>query len=179
MKKLIQLIFFVLLSACSSHVISFYVVDESDINYTTFSFYARDRQSKINQKVKLDSLIENVITGQLLKKGYTHTSPSDIYISYKIMSDKTYKNHNNNQYNPLSQNGLRYPTGFPPNYNNSLNNGYVTERKEGVLIVDLYNKNDKLIWQGSKAFKVRKSIDTKELLIQYGKEVISAYKSNL
>ncbi len=150
-------------------------MDESDIDYTTFSFYARDRQNLIAQKATLDSLIEHVITTQLIKKGYTHTSPSEMYIGYRIMADKTFKNNDNNYYNPYSQNGLRYPT----NYNNLDNNHYVTERKEGVLMIELYNNNDKLIWQGTKAYKVGKSTDIRALLISHIELIMADFKSNL
>lgn len=170
------------ISACSAKTISFYVVDESDINYTTFSFYARDKQNLIDQKAKLDSLIEHAIMDQLLKKGYTHTSPSEMYISYKIMSDKTYKNRNNNHYDPLAPNELGYPTGYPtgypPNYNN-LNKNYVIERKEGLLMIELYDNDDKLIWQGTKAYKVGKSTDVRALLINHIELIMTDFKSNL
>jgi len=174
MRIIIYILAALFISACSPKSLSFYVMDESGIDYTTFSFYARDRQNLIEQKATLDSIIEHVITTQLIKKGYTHASPSEMYISYKIMSDKTFKNHNN-YYNPYPQNGLRYPT----NYNNLYNNYYVTERKEGVLMIELYNNNDKLIWQGSKAYKVGRSTDIRALLINHIELIMADFKSNL
>ncbi len=179
MRSIIYILTILFISACAPKTLSFYVMDESNINYTTFSFYARDRQNLIEQKAKLDSLIENVITSQLLNKGYTHTSPSEMYVSYKIMTDKTYKNQNSNGYDPSAPNGVGYPRNYSSNYNNQMNNNYVVERKEGVFMIDLYDNNDKLIWQGTKAYKVGKSTDIRALLISHIGLILADFKSNL
>ena len=165
MKILKSLFIVILLGSCSSNTVSFYVVDESSIGFETFSFYAREKSN--SKKIELDSLIEGLITKQLTIHGYKNSYPSDMYLSYKIISDKSYKTHSNN-YNDLSTN----------NYN-SPNYTYVTERKEGILMIEIFNKNDQLLWQGSKAFKVNNSTDTKVLLEKYIVQIMASFKPAL
>jgi len=102
-----------------------------------------------------------------------------MYVSYKIMTDKTYKNQNTNGYDPSAPNGVGYPRNYSSNYNNSMSNNYVTERKEGVFMIDLYDNNDKLIWQGTKAYKVGKSTDIRALLISHIELILADFKSVL
>ena len=166
MRKIVQVIFFVLLSACASNVVSFYVVDEQKIDFSTFSFYERKTNNLSSEQLKIDSLIEQNISIILVNTGFNNRSKSDIYISYSITLGATSSSSvENNRYN---------------NYNYSpYQNVNTTHYKEGVMLIEIFNKQDKLLWQGSKSFKVRKSIDTKELLIQYAKEITSSFKSNL
>ncbi len=170
MRLFIYIAFLIFLVSCSPKVTSFYVVDENQIHVETFSFYAREQQDLNLQKAELDSLIEKAITQKLINKGYVKTYPSNIYVSYKIMSDKTFKTHTQGTYNPVVPNFNNMP------YDNFI---YITEHKEGILIIEFYNENDKLLWQGSKSFKVRKSINTQELLIMYAKEITASFKPNL
>lgn len=164
MKLISYLIILVFLNSCSSSTISFYVVDESSIEFETFSFYAREKLN--SKKIELDSLVESLITTQLVTKGYKKSYPSEMYLSYKIISDKTYKTHTDTN-NYLG----------PSNYNNATPNYYyVTERKEGVFMIEMFNQEDKLLWQGSKAFKVNNSTDTKVLLEKYIEKIMASFK---
>lgn len=166
MKKFIILFsVLVTLSACTSGVNSFYVVDESKIQFDSFSFYEREKQSLNSKKVKLDSLIEELISKQLIIKGYNKSFPSDVYLSYKIISDKTYKTHTDYNYP-----GSSIYNNATPNYYN------VTERKEGIFMIEVFDQDDKLLWQGSKEFKVNKSTNTIALLENYIEKIIASFK---
>jgi len=166
MTKFIHLIFFVLLSACSSKIVSFYVVDEHKIKLSSFSFYERKTNILSLEQLKIDSLIEQQISQVLLNKGFENQSKSDIYIGYSItLGTTSTSNLENNRF-------------YNHNYY-SYQNVNTTLYKEGVMLIEIFDEQDKLLWQGSKTFKARKSIATKELLIEYAKDITSAFKSNL
>ncbi|MCF6360235.1 MAG: DUF4136 domain-containing protein [Cyclobacteriaceae bacterium] len=156
------------LSSCTTKVISFYVVDESRISFDTFSFYARDIKKLRPQQKLLDSLIERSISNELINKGYNKSYESDIYVSYKItMGTSSTTNIDNQHFN-------RYNQMYYPNYNVT-----TTNYKEGVLLIEFWDKHDKLLWQGSKSFKVRKSVNTRDLLIKYAQQIAFSFKPML
>lgn len=165
----------IILSACSSRVISFYVVEENKIQFKTFSFYARSKQNLNPQKVRLDSLIEELISYQLIMNNYKKEYPSDVYIAYKFISDKTFNTHTDYS-PPLNQANYTFDN---PNLPNNSNFYYVTEQKEGVFMIEIFDNNDKLIWQGSKSFKLNKSTDTKELFQKYVEQIVATFKPRL
>ncbi len=168
MRKLNPIILLFLISTCTPKVISFYVVDANKISVDSFSFYARDTKELRPQQKELDSLIERSITSELLKKGYKKIGESDIIVSYQItLGTSSTSNVNNQHFNNYQYNRVYYP-----DYNVT-----TTNYKEGVLLIEFWNKDEKLLWQGSKTFKVRKSVDTKEMFIEYAKEITSAFKT--
>ncbi len=168
MRKLTLFILLLFIEACSPKVVSFYVVDEDKISVNSFSFYARDTNELRPQQKELDSLIERSITSELLKKGFKERHESDIIVSYQItlgtssISNVNNQHFNNNQYNRM----------YYPHYGVT-----TTNYKEGVLLIEFWDKNEKLLWQGSKSFKVRKTVDTKEMFIEYAKEIAFAFKT--
>lgn len=151
---------------CSPSTISFYVVDENKINFNSFSFYDRDTKTLKPKQQELDSLIELAISTELIRKGFEKQSTSDVFVSYKISMGTS---------SSTSIDRQRYssPVYYPANHIST------SHYKEGVLLIEIYSQKDKLLWQGSKAFKVGKSIDTPRLLLEYAKEIISAFKENL
>ena len=157
----------ILLGSCStSKVHSFYVVDESKIKFNTFSFYARKSTKLKPLQKELDSLIELMISTELIRKGFRRENYSDVYVDYKItLGTSSTSSVNRPYYNYIM---------YPSNYNIN-----TTHYKEGVLLIELSTKEDKLLWQGSKSFKVRKSINTKDLFIDYVREIIISFKPNL
>jgi len=170
MKGIIYTIIAFLLTACSSHVISFYVVDEPAIQFEYFSFYDRDTEKLRPQQKSLDSLIELSISNVLVSKGFKEQRSSDVYVSYSItLGTSSTSNVDNQHFRPYSNRAFsRY------NYNVT-----TTNYKEGVLLIELWSKEEKLLWQGSKSFKVRKSINTRELLVSYATEITASFKPNL
>ncbi len=154
------------IGACSTKVTSFYVVDKDQINFETFSFYARNTKKLRPQQQELDSLLERTISTELIRKGFTNERFSDIFIGYKI----TLGTSSSSNIDPYQN----YNSYYYPNYNVN-----TTHYKEGVLLIDFYTKEDKLIWQGSKTFKVGKSKNTKLLLVEYAKEITHSFKPNL
>lgn len=169
MKPVTAVVFTLILTGCAaSKVISFYVEDEDYIYFTTFSFYRRDVSALNSEQKKLDSLIEQTITEGLFAKGYSKSHPSDVYVSFQFTTSNTSTSQVNN---PYSLGRSYYP--YYKNYDFN-----VTQYKEGVLLIELHNQNDKLIWQGSKTFKVRNSKDIKQLLLQDAAEIIGAFKAN-
>lgn len=162
------LVILLILGGCSAtKVISFYVEDESNIDFSTFSFYKRETGKLNKEQLQLDSLLETTIANKLIEKGYKKAYPSDVYISFQITTGSTSSSQMNNPY----YGSRRYYPYY--NYNVS-----VTQYKEGVLLVELRNNDDKLIWQGSKTFKVRSSNEIKQLLLQNASEIIQAFKSH-
>jgi len=170
MRKLTLFILLLFIGACSPKVVSFYVVDKGKISVDTFSFYARDTKELRPQQKEIDSLIELSITNELLKKGFKELIESDIIVSYQITLGISSTSNVNNQH----FNNYRYNRMYYPDYNVT-----TTNYKEGVLLIEFWNKDEKLIWQGSKSFKVRKSMDTQKLLIEYAKEIASAFNLDL
>lgn len=167
MKQLIPFLLLSIISSCSSsRVVSFYVIEEDKIEFSTFSFYDRNKKNLRPQQEELDRLIEHTIYTELVRKGYTKKNYSDVYISYKITLG-TSSSSNINRY-------PNYSSYYYPNYNVN-----TTHYKEGVLLIEFYSNNDKLIWQGSKSFKVGKSKNTKALLIQYAHEITNSFKPTL
>ncbi len=165
-QRFILFLLIITLSACSSGVISFYVIDESKIDFESFSFYARNEKNLRPQQLELDSLIERAISTELEQKGFAKKIYSDIYISYKITLGTTSTSNFDRHQN--------YSSYYYPNYNVS-----TSHYKEGVILIEFYTKNDKLLWQGSKAFKVGKSKNIKLLLIEYAKEIAHSFKPTL
>ena len=165
-------VFVFIITSCASNTISFYVVDENRISFDTFSFYERGSTYIKPQQKSLDSLIENSISMELLNKGYKLRNNSDVYVSFNItMGSSSSTNVDNRNY----QTYQRYSTpNYYPNYSTT-----TTDYKEGVLLIEVWSSEEKLMWQGSKSFKVRKSVDTQALLIQYAREITASFKSNL
>ncbi len=172
MKGFIYIIFAFVFSACSTNVVSFYVVGESAIQFETFSFYDRDTEKLRPQQKSLDSLIELSISNVLISKGFKEQNNSDVYVSYSITLGTSSTSNVDNQHYDSYSNRAYYPYNY--NYNVT-----TTNYKEGVLLIEFWSKEEKLLWQGSKSFKVRKSINTRELFISYAKEITASFKANL
>lgn len=168
-KPVTAVVFALIFIGCTaSKVVSFYVEDEQDIQFHTFSFYKRNVSSLNPDQVRLDSLLENTINEVLQTKGYVKSYPSDVYVSFQITTSNTSTSQVNNPYYSRRS--------YYPYYNNY--DVDVTQYKEGVFLIELHHQNDKLIWQGSKTFKVRNSKEIKQLLKQDAAEIIGAFKSN-
>ena len=170
MKKLhflFHVLFFLFVAACSSSkVVSFYVESESQVKFKTFSFYKRNTSNLNARQIRLDSLIENIISDKLKSKGYLLSYPSEAYVSFQITASNTSTSEVNNPY--------YYRRTYYPYYNNDVT---VTQYKEGVFLIELYDQNDKLIWQGSKSFKERDSKNIEQLLLQNAAEITDVFKS--
>ena len=155
-----------LFNSCAPNTISFYLEDESKVNFNSYSFYARDVNNLKPQQRQLDSLIELTISNELTKKGFEKKSSSDVYLNYKISIGTSSsasierQRYNNTVYFPEQQ----------------VNTSHY---KEGVLLVEIYSNEDNLLWQGSKKFKVGKSSNTPLLLLEYAEEIMHSFKSNL
>lgn len=148
----------------ASKVVSFYIEDENNIHFQTFSFYKRDIKNLSPEQARLDSLLEQTITEGLKAKGYSKRYPSDVYVSLSITSSNTSSSDVNSP--------SYYRRTYYPYYDVN-----ITQYKEGVFLIEIHNQNDKLIWQGSKTFKVRNSKDTNQLLLQYASEIVGSFKS--
>ena len=156
---------FVLAGCASSRVVSFYFEDEGQIHFKTFSFYKRDVAALNPTQVRMDSLIESTISEGLISKGYKLDYPSDAYVSFQITTGNTSSSQVSNPY--------YYRRTYYPYYPNDVS---VTNYKEGIFLIEIYNQKDKLIWQGSKTFKERSSKDIKLILLQDAAEIIGSFK---
>lgn len=170
MKRIVLITLLALFSGCSTKVISFYVEDEPKIEFDTFSFYKREVSELNEEQSKLDSLLQLTIENTLIEKGYTKSYPSDVYIGFSITTGTSSTTQ--------SPYDIRYPNYSPYNRYGNYYYTTTTQYKEGVFLIELYNRDDKLIWQGSKTFKVRSSVPIKDMLLQNATEIMSVFKNH-
>lgn len=152
---------------CSTQVVSIYNTDVSNSALKTFRVRPSNNISSMSsENIYLDSLLSNIISTSLAEKGLKISSIPDLYASYMVSVHSSTSDQPNN-FNPYS----RY------NYMDPYFNNYQTRTyKEGVLIIDLKNDRGKLIWQGSKTFKLKTRQSVVELLPELCKEIISSYE---
>jgi hypothetical protein len=158
------LIIILILSGCAPKVVSIYNHDVTNKNPNSFlvnpaSEYAS--RSVTNQKI--DSLLQAVISQSLSLKGLKISALPDLYVSYVIDVHTSSETQQDN-YSPYN----RYSYNYPYNYS-------TRNYKEGLLIIDIKNNLGKLIWQGSKTFKIRSKQSVEELLPEICREIMIAY----
>jgi len=171
MKVKNKLILFLVLSltGCSAKVVSIYNSDVSNVSYKTFTLQnVRKPNSVSSDNKKLDSLLSKIIIKNLLEKGFKQSSIPDLYASYLINVHSSFETQNNN-YNPYSASSYFDPYSY--NYN-------TRTYKEGVLIIELKNDEGRLVWQGSKTFKLNSKSSIRETLSDICLEIIETYQIN-
>ena len=162
-------VWIILLMACGgTRVVSFYNPTYERNKYKSFTIrenYDHDKLSREHQK--LDSLILDEVRKGFLSLGYKESSLPDLYVTFQINLNTTSETHTERNY----YSGYNYYGYSPYPYNI-----YTTNYKEGVVILEVRNDNNKLVWQGSKDFKVKKGKETSELLIETIGEIARSFK---
>jgi hypothetical protein len=105
----------------------------------------------------------------LESKGLRPSSLPDIYVSF-VINIHTSEETTVDNYSRYDYNRRYYNYGYmnPDFYNTN-------QYKEGVLIIDIKNADNKLIWQGSKTFKVKSRASLRESLPQICQEIIASF----
>jgi len=157
-------IFIYLLSGCATKVVSIYNYDIANNKPNTFLIIpASESASLSDDNKKLDKNLHAIISNGLELKGLKNSAIPDLYVSY-IISVHTSSETQQDNYSRYN----RYYYSDPFNYS-------TRNYKEGVLIIDVKNDDGKLIWQGSKTFRIRSKQSVEELLPEICLEIITAY----
>ena len=153
-----------MLSGCATKVVSIYNSNVADIKANTFFVEPTNEYASLSEdNQRVDSIMQAVINKSLGLKGLKVSSLPDLYVSY-IINVHTSSETQQDNYSPYN----RYNYYNPYNYS-------TRNYKEGVLIIDIKNDDGKLIWQGSKTFKVRSKRSVEELLPEICREIMTAY----
>ena len=153
-----------LLTNCSTKVVGIYNYNVTHKKPDTFLVYSAGEYTSLSpDNEDLDSQLQQIISNSLLLKGLKNSSIPDIYVSYIISVNTSSETQRNNN-SPYT----RYYYDYSYNYS-------TRNYKEGVLIIDIKNDDNKLIWQGSKTFKVKSKQSVEELLPEICREIMTAY----
>ena len=156
-----------ILSGCATKVVSIYNHDVTNKNPISFLINpASEYASRSVANQKIDSVLQAVISQSLSLKGLKISALPDLYVSYVIdvhLSSETQQDN----YSPYN----RYTYNDPYNYS-------TRNYKEGLLIIDIKNNRGKLIWQGSRTFKIRSKQSVEALLPEICREIMIAYNIN-
>lgn len=163
-KNCLLILFIFLLTGCATKVVSIYNYDIANKKPGTFWVHPISEYASLSaDNQKLDNKLQAIINNSLVLKGLKESALPDIYISY-IVNVHTSSETRQDSYNPYNR------------YNYNYYSSYSTRNyKEGVLIIDVKNDNGKLIWQGSKTFKIRSKESIEELLPEICREIITTY----
>ena len=159
------LIIILTLSGCAPKVVSIYNHEVTNKNPNSFLVNsANEYSSRSVANQKIDSLLQAVISQSLSLKGLKISAVPDLYVSYVIDVHTSSETQQDN-YSPYN----RYSYNYPYNYS-------TRNYKEGLLIIDIKNNRGKLIWQGSRTFKIRSKQSVEMLLPEICREIMIAYK---
>lgn len=173
MNRILGIVTLVLFAGCSPKVVGIYNSGTLKSIPKSYHVYATDEVESLSEDGQVfDQRLVTIITDDLDAKGLTESSLPDIYISFMISvhsSEETtqtsysrydyYRYYNYGYYDPNQFNNRTY--------------------KQGVLIIDIKNVNNKLVWQGSKAFKMSSKQSSREELLMACQEIIAGFDPNM
>lgn len=172
MKNRAFLLFIFLLAGCSSNVVGIYNAGSMPRKPASFHVYFPDEEESLSaERQKLDLDLAKIIISGLKGKGLSESSIPDLYVSFIISIHTTEETNQTN----LSPYDYRY------RYNNY--GMYDPVRfdsqsyKQGVLIIDIKNADNILVWQGSKSFKLSARKSSTEELLTACQEIITAFET--
>lgn len=146
MKKWLFLFSILFSQSCSQKVISYLNANAKFEQFTSFRIVSVKLEGRKVQteSTKIFEDIKTQIIDQMSKRSYVQSSISpDLTLRYELSStSRTEQNNNNNSFNNV--------IGYP-NYNISSRTIY-----ESILLMELYDQNKKLVWQGSYDLKQQK-----------------------
>lgn len=162
------IISFLIMTSCSSRVVGIYNPGSLSGKPQSFHVYTTDRKGENTlEKEKFDRQIINIISENLVAKGLKKSSLPDLYVSF-IISVHSSEELNQTAYSPFDYRFNYYGYYDPMRFNSRT-------YKQGVLIIDIRNADNKLVWQGSKSFKLSaRNSSTEELLISC-REIIAEF----
>jgi len=128
------------LSACSPKVVSFVNEKAGFHQFETYRLVSAKSEPKnfTPENTQIFDLIRENIHTQMQRRGYEKSSITpDLTLRYEVTSNTRVEINNNTQFNPYYN---PYYPAFP-----------VTSRTiyESVLLLELFDNNNKLVWQGS------------------------------
>ena len=170
MKSNIFLLGLLILAGCATNVVGIYNPGSLSSVPSTFHVFSPDEEdSSSPQKQKIDQQFVDIITAGLEARGLNKSSLPDIYVSFMI-NVHTSEDLNQNNINPYDYRYRYYNYGYyDPNRFNS------QSYKEGVFIIDIRNADNKLVWQGSKSFKLSARRSSTEELLVACREIIADF----
>ena len=155
-----------LATGCATKVVSIYNDAIANGQPSSFLLYsANDKHSLSEDNQALDNQLQTIISKGLELKGLKSSALPDIYVSY-IINIHTSSNTQKDNYSSYYR--YNYDYNYPYNYT-------TRNYKEGLLIIDIRNDDNKLIWQGSKTFKIRSKQSVNQLLTEICREIIATY----
>jgi hypothetical protein len=174
MKNSLAIVSFLLLAGCSAKVVGIYNPGSLEATPKTFYVYFPEAEDSFSpERQKLDQQLVEIISQSLTGKGLTKSSIPDLYVSF-IISVHTTEEFNQNNMNPYDFRYRYYNYGF---YDPTLFNSQ--SYKEGVLIIDIKNGENILVWQGSKSFKLNARKSSSDELLDSCLEIMAAFDPQL
>lgn len=162
MKKWLFLISILLLFGCSPKAISYLNTEAEFDEFTSFRVVSVKLEGrKVEpESTKLFEDIKTQIISQMKARSYEQSSISpDLTLRYELSSTtRTEQNSNSNNFN----NTFGYP-----NYSSSSRNIY-----ESILLLELYDSEKKLVWQGSYDLKQEKKVQKASVAIKNAVDII-------
>ena len=171
-KNSILIIIALLISGCAPKVVGIYNDSAFNKNLRTFIVSNPNGENSLSDENKLlDDRLNDIITTSLENKGLKTSSLPDLYVSYmtSVYNTSETTSNSNNYGNPYSRNNYMYQNP----YDNT-----TTSYKTGVFIIDIKNSQNKLVWQGSKTFKLKSKQSVQAILPEICQEVITAFDTN-
>lgn len=139
MKKWLFLFSIFLLTACSQKVISYVDTNAKFQNFNSFRVVSAkfDGRKVEPENDRIFSEAKNQIIDQMLARSYVQSNITpDLTLRYEFNSStRNLQNNNNNNFN----NPFSYPS-----FNTTNRTIY-----ESIILIELYDANKKLVWQGS------------------------------
>ena len=155
-----------LFSSCSSSKVISFHNDEFDLSsIKTFAIrVTHDRERLTEAQQQVDSILLETIMRQMRSRGYEPSKAPDVFVSYEV------------SINSKSESRVNEPSYYSRRYYSPYDYSVTTYNyTQGMILVEVKNSEGRLIWQGSKDFKVKKNVSTQELLRQSIIEIIANY----
>jgi len=167
-KNSILIILLWLTTSCASKVVGIYNTSAADKNFKTFLVQSPQKNESLTKENELlDKRLQDIISTSLENKGLTTSSLPDLYVSYMMSVYSTSETTNNNYNSPYYRNDYMYPSSYD----------YTTRTyRTGVYIIDIKNARGKLIWQGSKTFKLKSKQSVQATLPEICQEIIDVFE---
>lgn len=158
------------LTSCAPKVVGIYNSEVLKSTPTSFHVYSTDEVKALSEEEQeFDQKLTSVIVKNLLSKGLIESSLPDLYISYMI---SVHSSEETNEANPNRYDRYRYNNY---SYNDPMRMD-TRSYKQGVLIIDIKNDDNKLVWQGSMSFKLSSKKSSKEELLLTCQEIIGSFE---
>ena len=160
------------MASCSSQVVGIYNPGSLTRPPQSFHVLVDHKDSNVSaEQQQFDERLIDIITSSLESKGLKQSSLPDLYVSF-IISVHSSEEINETAYSPYDYR-FRYYNYYDPTRFNS------RTYKEGILIIDIRNLDNQLVWQGSKSFKLSARNSSTDELITSCREIIAEFDPQL